>query len=69
MTSKDGFHRIAVKPEVYEALVKLAQENGRTIGGQLGWMIKQTNIDHIDELPRPDAEAAHIPVVYVARGE
>jgi predicted transcriptional regulator len=61
--TNNGYKQIQVDPEVYEAIKRLAQEKH--------WTIKYTieyAIDHIDELPRPDAEAAHVPVVYIAKG-
>ena len=63
MASKDGFHRVAIKSETYEALVRLARENGRSIGGQIAWIVRQASAVRVEELPHP-ADAQSVPVVY-----
>jgi len=35
---------IAVDPETYEKIVALANTNGRTIGGQITWMLRDITL-------------------------
>jgi hypothetical protein len=54
---------IAVDEETYDEIVRLAQLNHRTIGGQVAWMVER-----VSEPPHPP-DATPVPVVYVERGE
>ena len=65
----DNYKRVAMEVDTYDALVKMARENGRTISGQLRLMVEAFETMHIKsvaDLPHP-ADANPVPVVTVGK--
>jgi hypothetical protein len=53
---------IAVDPETYEKIAALAETNGRTLGGQIKWLVK-----HVELNPAPEGGTPVIVLNVAAR--
>ena len=66
------YRTIAVDPETYELIARLANLNGRTIGKQVAamskFLITRTRVIRVEELPHP-VDAEHVLMVIVAPSE
>ena len=57
------YQTIRIDKRIYEEILRLAQINHRTIGGQVAWMVEHT----VEEILYP--EDVQTPIIYKSREE
>lgn len=66
------YKTIAVDPETYENIQKLAEPEGRSLGGQVkvlvNWEMRRMRIREVCELPHPEG-AEPVPLVVIERDD